>query len=152
MNVKTAIGLSGGLVFAAALAGCATVEETLVERTAETYNATLTGAQIVGGGGDPDGFATAQVSISDRLDQICYDVNNMRDLGEITAIRVHRGAAGVSGPAVWTLDKAGEGGWKGCTEKPDWLHVAVTNWFTTYYVNIETTDYPGGAIRGQLGQ
>ena len=133
-----------------AVAGCATVEEAVVQKTAETYHATLTGAQEPGGG-DPDGTATAQISVADRIDQVCYDINDIRNIGTITAMHVHRGARGVNGPPVWTLTKANEGGWKGCTDKPEWLQDAMENRFTGYYVNIHTADYPNGAIRGQLG-
>lgn len=138
--------LAGGL----ALAGCATVEEAVVQKTAETYHATLTGAQVPGGG-DPDGYATAQLSVADRIDQVCYDINDIRNIGTITAMHVHRGAPGVEGPPVWTLQRANEGGWKGCADKPEWLQEAVQNRFSGFYVNIHTTDYPNGAIRGQFG-
>ena len=134
----------------AALAGCATVEEAAVQKAAETYHATLTGAQETGGG-DADGYATAQVSVADRLDQVCYDINDIRNISAVTAVHVHRGARGVDGPPVWTLQRANEGGWKGCTDKPEWLQDAIENRFAGYYVNIHTSDYPNGAIRGQLG-
>jgi hypothetical protein len=150
MITKSRIGMLGALVSGIALAGCATVEEAVVQKTAETYHATLTGAQEVGGG-DPDGYATAQISVADRADQICYDINDIRNISEVTAIHVHRGAVGVDGPPVWTLNKANEGGWKGCTDKAEWMQDAFENRFRSYYVNIHTADYPNGAIRGQLG-
>ncbi len=144
------IGMLGALASGVVLAGCATVEEAVVQKTAETYHATLTGAQEVGGG-DADGYATAQVSVADRADQICYDINDIRNLSDIIAIHVHRGAPGVDGPPVWTLAKANEGGWKGCTDKAEWMQDAFENRFRNYYVNVHTTEYPNGAIRGQLG-
>jgi hypothetical protein len=144
------IGMVGALASGIALAGCATVEEAVVQKTAETYHATLTGAQVPGGG-DVDGTATAQISVADRLDQVCYDINDIRNLSPITAMHVHRGAPGVEGPPVWTLNKANEGGWKGCTDKAEWMQDAFENGFRGYYVNVHTTDYPNGAIRGQLG-
>jgi hypothetical protein len=143
-----------------ALAGCATVEEAVVEPTAETYNATLTGAQVVGGG-DPDGTAKAEVSVADKLDQICYDLNNIANIGPITGAHIHRGAPGTNGPPVLPLKQANEGGWKGCTTAPEWLQNAVeshftgyyvqVHTFTGYYVQVHTAEYPNGAIRGQLG-
>lgn len=150
MNTLARIGMAGALVSGIALAGCATVEEAVVQKTAETYHATLTGAQEPHGG-DPDGAATAQISVADRLDQVCYDINDIRNLADITAVHVHRGARGVDGPPVWTLTKANEGGWKGCTDKAEWLQDAMENHFRGYYINIHTTEYPNGAIRGQLG-
>lgn len=134
-----------------ALAACATAEEAVVEKVAETYRADLTGAQVVGGG-DPDGSAKAEVSVADRLDQICYDINNINALGPITGIMIHRGAPGANGPAVLNMKHANEGGWKGCTNRSEWLEESIDRNFTSYYVMIHTAEYPNGAVRGQLHQ
>lgn len=133
------------------LAGCATVEEAVVEKTAETYKATLTGAQEPGGG-DPDGAGSAEISVADRADQICYDINNVRNIGPITGAHIHRGAPGVNGPIVMTLKAANEGGFKGCASRSEWLEDRIENNPAAYYVNIHTAEFPNGAIRGQLGQ
>lgn len=143
--------MAGAALAGLSLAGCATVEEAVVEKLAETYNATLTGAQEVGPG-DPDGSATAEVTVADKIDQICYDIGYIRNLDTITAAHIHRGARGVDGPPVLTLKRANEGGFKGCDTAPEWVQDAVENNFTGYYVNIHTTAYPNGAIRGQLGR
>ncbi|GGB92934.1 CHRD domain-containing protein [Novosphingobium endophyticum] len=132
------------------LAGCATVEEAAVQATTTTYNATLTGDQEVGPG-DPDASAKAEVSVARNLDRICYQVRDIRNIGPITAAHIHEGAMGENGPPVITLNKAPEGGLKGCTDAPQWLQDAMKTNFTGYYVNIHTADYPNGAIRGQLG-
>lgn len=139
------------LVASAALTGCATVEEAIVEKTSKTYNATLTGAQEPGGAGDPDGAGRAEVSVADNLGQICYDVSGVRNIGTVTAAHIHRGRPGVNGPPVLTLERANEGGFKGCTGAPEWLQEAIDDNFRGYYVNLHTPEYPNGAIRGQLG-
>jgi hypothetical protein len=150
MNLYRFAMISATATAAIALAGCATVEEAAVEATAHTYNTTLTGAQEPGGG-DPDGYARAEVSVTDKFDQICYDLNDIRGLGPITGAHIHRGARGVNGPVVLTLKQANEGGWKGCTNRAEWLEDSIDHNFTAYYVNIHTAEYPNGAIRGQLG-
>lgn len=132
-----------------ALAACATAEEAIVEQLAETYNADLTGAQVVGGG-DPDGSARAEVSVTDRMNQICYDVGGIRGVGPITGIMIHRGGPGVNGPVVLHMREANEGGWKGCTGRTEWLEDSIDKNFTSYYVLIHTSDFPSGALRGQL--
>jgi hypothetical protein len=132
------------------LAGCATVEEAAVQVTTTTYNASLTGAQEVGGG-DPDGSAKAEISVAKNLDRVCYDIRDIRNIGPITAAHIHEGAMGQDGPPVITLTKAPEGGFKGCVGAPEWLQDAMKANFSNYYVNIHTVDYPKGAIRGQLG-
>lgn len=141
--------LLAGVAASAALAGCSTVEEAVVEKTAHTYHAELTGAQEPTGG-DVDGSATAEVTVADNIDQICYDINNVRNLDTITMAHIHQGAMGVNGPPVLTLKRANEGGFKGCEKAPEWLQNAVQNHMSGYYVNIHTTAYPNGAIRGQL--
>lgn len=138
------------LLAAPALAGCATTEEAAVRATTTTYHATLTGDQEIGGG-DADGSARADVSVSENLGKICYNIYNIHGLGPITAAHIHRGATGENGPAVIPLTTAPEGGFKGCVDAPDWLQDAMKSNFNGYYVNIHTSEYPNGAIRGQLG-
>lgn len=139
------------LAGAALLAGCATVEEAAVKATTTTYEATLTGAQEVGGG-DPDGSGRAEVSVAKNLDRVCYNVHDIHGLGTITAAHIHEGAKGKNGPPVITLTEAPEGGFKGCTDAPGWLQDAMKSNFSGYYANIHTNEYPNGAIRGQLGR
>jgi hypothetical protein len=144
-RIALATALSGAL----ATAGCATLEEAVVEQLAETYNADLTGAQVVGTG-DADGHARAEVTVADNLDEFCYDVNNIHGLAAITSINLHHGAAGTNGPVVFNMKAANEGVWRGCSEPGEWLQEAVEDRFTSYYVQINTTEFPNGAIRGQL--
>ena len=151
MNRFKASSVAATFASGLALSGCATLEEAAIENTAETYETTLAGAQVPGTG-DPDGYATAEVSVADRLDQICYDVNNIRNLAPITGIHIHHGVTGASGPIVLTLKQANEGGWKGCTSRSEWVEDTIEEKFSVYYFDIHTTEYPNGAIRGQLGQ
>lgn len=148
MNRVRLLALSAA-ASAIALAGCATVEEGIAEKTTTTYRASLTGAQEPGGG-DPDGAGKAEVSISDNFGQICYDLNDIRGIGPITAAHIHRGAPGVNGPVVFTLKPANEGGYKGCSGGAEWTQDRIENNPDAFYVNVHTAEYPNGAIRGQL--
>ncbi len=143
--------LAGTMLGAAALAACATLEETVIEETNNTYRATLTGAQEVPNG-DPDGAGRAEISISDDFGQICWDINNVRGIGPVTAAHIHRGARGVNGPPVFTLRRAEEGGYKGCTDGSEWTQDRIENNPEMFYVNVHTAQYPNGAIRGQLSR
>ncbi|MEP2236134.1 MAG: CHRD domain-containing protein [Alteripontixanthobacter sp.] len=134
---------------AIALAGCATLEESIAEETADTFYANLTGAQEVGPG-DPDGSGEAEISISDEFGQVCWDLNNIRNIGPITAAHIHVGAAGTHGPPVFTLRRANEGGYKGCTDGSEWTQNRIEDNPEMFYVNVHTAEYPNGAIRGQL--
>ena len=132
-----------------ALAGCATLEEEVADTLGETYNATLTGANEVGGG-DPDGFGRAEVTISDNFGQICWELKDIRGIGPITAAHIHRGAAGVNGPPVFTMRPSNEGRWQGCTDGSEWTQDRIEDNPSAFYVNVHTAQYPNGAIRGQL--
>lgn len=140
-----ALALAAG----SSLAACATVEEAVAEETADTYRATLTGNGVVGSG-DPDGYATAELSISDSLDQVCYDINDIRGIGPITGAHIHRGGPTVNGPVVFALEKNNEGGWSDCVELSEWTEEAFESNPTGYYFQVHTSEYPNGAIRGQL--
>lgn len=149
IRIRTIL-LAGVAAGSAALAGCATVEEAVAEQTAETYRAELTGAQEPGNTGDPDGVGKAEITVADKADQICWDLNSISGIGPITAAHIHRGAPGVNGPPVFPLKEANEGGWKGCANRSEWTEDALERNFANYYVNVHTAEYPNGAIRGQL--
>lgn len=137
------------LVATGALGACATLEEEAVDATSDTYNATLTGAAEVGGG-DPDGYGRAEVSISDAFDQVCWEVKDVRNISPVTAAHIHYGKAGVNGPPVFTLTKSNEGNWQGCKSGAEWTQNRLQGNPQDFYVNLHTADYPNGAIRGQL--
>ena len=147
--MKIAYLCAAGAAASLALGACATIEEGIAEETSETYYATLTGAAEVGGG-DPDGYGEAEISVSDEFDQICWDLNDIRNIGPITAAHIHMGAAGTNGPPVFTLGRANEGGFKGCTNGSEWTENRIEGNHSMFYVNVHTAQYPNGAIRGQL--
>lgn len=149
MNRVRTVALLAAAAGAASLAACATVEEAVAEKTTETYRATLTGAQEPGGG-DPDGAGSAEISISDNFGQVCYDLNNIRNIGPITGAHIHRGAPGENGPVVFTLKPANEGGYKGCSSGAEWTQDRIEHNPEAFYVNVHTAEFPNGAIRGQL--
>jgi flagellar hook-basal body complex protein FliE len=132
------------------LAGCATAEEAIGEVFAETQRASLSGTEVVSSSGDSDGSAQAEVSIANALDQICYDINNERNLAQITSVSLNRGQRGKTGPVVLRFKEANEGGWKNCVKKSEWLEDKLEWQPGNYYVQISTTEFPNGAIRGQL--
>ena len=133
-----------GLVAALALAGC----ESVVERVADTYHATLTGAQEVPKPGDPDGSGRFEVSISDRLDQFCYEFKDVRRIEASTAAHIHRGASGVAGPIVVPLNPPTYGRSKDCKDVPEAIADEIKANPAGFYVNVHNAEYPDGAIRG----
>ena len=132
------------------LSGCATVEEAVAEAVAETRYATLDASQVVSSRGDSDGYAKAELTVTDELNRICYDINDIRNLGPITSVTINRGARGSTGPVVLRLMEANEGGFKKCVERAEWQEDSFERSPGAYFVQIATSDYPNGAIRGQF--
>ena len=134
---------------AIALSACATLEEEIVDATSTTQHAHLMGSNVPGGG-DPDGMADVEISVSDELGQVCWEMKNVMGLGPITGAHIHRGAAGVNGPVVFELRRANEGGFQGCTDAAEWTQEYLEAAPGAFYVQAHTAEYPNGAIRGQL--
>lgn len=135
----------------AMLGACATIEEEAVDASSDTYRAHLLGSNEVPAG-DPDGMADAEISVSDSFDQVCWEVKNVRGIGDVTAAHIHFGRAGTNGPPVFTLTKSNEGRWQGCKDGREWTENRLQGNPSDFYVNLHTAEYPNGAIRGQLSQ
>ena len=146
-RIVTAVAATSAL----ALTGCETLQQTYTEATSATYTAELSGANEVHRG-DPDATGEAEISFADELTRVCWDLNDLANLGPITGAHIHRGAAGVDGPVVLALKQATESGWRGCSSDTAWVQRAFDEGLSNYYVNVHTAEYPNGAIRGQLRQ
>jgi hypothetical protein len=127
----------------------------------------LTGEEEVPGPGDPDGFGRATIRLVKAKEGVCFKVSWTR-LDPVIAAHIHAGAEGEAGPIVVTLFTAGEEGLttlsttrtqlRACTETfspPEGVSVAelledIKENPENYYVNVHTTEFPAGAIRGQL--
>ena len=133
------------LVAGLALAGC----ETVADAVKQGMTASMTGAQEVPGPGDTDGSGTAEITIVDATDNVCYDLN-VRNIGPATAAHIHRGARGVAGPPVVTLEAPTDGGSEGCISAPGALADEIEANPAAFYVNVHNAEFPDGAVRGQL--
>jgi hypothetical protein len=109
-------------------------------------------AQLAGsaevGGGDPDGAGQAWVSFQPFGTQVCFDVE-AAGIGTPTMAHIHAGDAGTNGPIV--IDFAvGTNGLDGCVTSTDTQMQAILDDPAGFYVNVHTSAFSGGAIRGQL--
>jgi hypothetical protein len=118
-----------------------------------TLSTTLTGAEEPGGGDkNGKGFVTLEIFSNGT---ICYE-GKVQAIGRnITGAHIHEEEAGVNGPVVVDLDpfNAEITGNKAehCVVTSASLAAAIVATPSDYYVNVHTTAFPGGAIRGQLG-
>jgi hypothetical protein len=111
----------------------------------------LTGAEEVPPA-DPDGSGFARITLNSGSGEVCWSITASDIALPATAAHIHEAPAGVNGPIVVTLSPPDESGTaSGCTTADRGLVKDIRKNPAEYYVNVHTTDYPGGAIRGQLG-
>lgn len=116
--------------------------------SAQTYTAVLNGANEVPPA-DPDGAGTATVVINGTL--VTYTISVQNITLPPTGQHIHVGAAGVNGGILIPLTGTWVGGsLVGSTTAAAVDTAAIVANPAGHYVNVHTTDYPGGAIRGQL--
>lgn len=100
---------------------------------------------------DPDGSGFATITLNVGQGTVCWDYSVMDIATTYTGAHIHRAPAGVNGPVVvpLTLPDA-SGNASGCRSADPALIQAIIDFPENYYVNVHNTEFPGGAIRGQL--
>jgi hypothetical protein len=102
------------------------------------------------GAGDLNGRGGATAVI--RGDQFCWGIA-VKNIGTPVAAHVHRGRRNVNGPIVIPLDAPSNGtagASSGCETIDTDLANRIKRHPSRYYFNVHTTEFPGGAIRGQI--
>lgn len=112
-----------------------------------------------GAAGDPDGTGTAVLRVNPGTTEVCYTIT-VSNIGQPTEPFAGLGAAHIHDYATtgifvdlatnWTATTSGFMT-TGCTDAERDALIALLRDPSGYYVNIHTVDYPGGAIRGDLG-
>jgi hypothetical protein len=116
------------------------------------FTVALTGAAERPGPGDPDGSGTARLSVNPGQAEVCYTLT-VENVGlPATGAHIHVGDVESPGPVVVALappDATGTS--SGCvTADRDLLRSILTD-PDSFYVNVHTSAFPAGAVRGQLG-
>lgn len=115
-----------------------------------TFTATLTGEAEAPNDGDPDGSGTATVTINPGSKQICYTiVVEDIDLTSLAA-HIHEAPPGEAGPVRVALTPPTGGSVETCTDVTSRQAAEILSKSGDYYVNVHNSEYPGGAVRGQL--
>lgn len=116
-----------------------------------TFNASLTGSNVVGSTGSNSGFGNATITFNNGLATIN---SNTMGLNNITGITLYQGASGANGTPVQTFTTSTanfNGGELNRTLTIDpALMSAIQANPQNYYLVITTTDFPNGAVRGPL--
>ena len=115
-------------------------------------SAVLRGANKTPFAGDPDGSGTAMLRLNPGHGEICYRIVVAGITLPATAA-LYQGGSGVSGAFVATLiASTTTGGSDGCVVASHDTLVAMMWNPSAYYVNVLTSDFPNGALRGQLAK
>lgn len=99
--------------------------------------------------GDLDGSGFAVVAAIPELGLVCYAIA-VFGIEPATAAHIHEAPSGEPGPVVVGLDAPTEGSSSGCIENQSEAEDIAAD-PADYYVNVHNADFPGGALRGQLG-
>ena len=120
------------------------------------YYAELAGANEAPKPGAPKGKGTIELNFSRPATgpgEVCYSFKVEGIKLPASAAHIHKGAKGVAGPVVIPFPVApdAKGMAQGCAQKVDrQLMADILMHPSEYYVNVHTSDFPNGAIRGQI--
>ena len=103
--------------------------------------------------GDPDGAGTARITLNPGQGEVCFEIATT-GIATPTRGHIHAAPAGRNGPIVVDFFNGNTtpGVLSGCATGVD--RALITDILRNpqdYYVNVHNADYPGGALRGQLG-
>jgi hypothetical protein len=97
-----------------------------------------------------NGSGAAQVTLNQGQAQVCWDINVSNLTSPVILAHIHHGAAGVNGPVVVDFMEP-VNGLHGCVQADPALIKQIRDDPADYYVNVHTTMFPAGEVRGQLG-
>ena len=138
MKLRYAVSLAAVLVIAP------------VAKAVTNYSATLSGAQEVPAVATT-GSGSATLVLNDAGNQLAYTVTYSGLVGTLTASHIHKAPAGTNGGVLFGFSPpigTKSGTFSGTiTLTP--ANVADLN-AGLYYVNVHSTTFPGGELRGQI--
>ena len=117
-----------------------------------TFNVVLTGPEeVTPQGGDPDGFASGTVTLNGATNTATWNIV-YGNLDPVSDSHIHIGGFGVGGNVVIPFGTQNTSGnpntLSGSVVDPDVSAVLANP--AGYYVNVHTSVYPAGAVRGQV--
>lgn len=111
-------------------------------------HANMIGSEEVPGPGQPNAMGTANITLDDAANTVCYQLR-YAVISKPTAAHIHTGARGVAGPVAVDFNYVKNGD-QGCVPADPTVIAQIRDHPAGYYVNVHTATYPKGAIRGQL--
>ena len=145
---------AGGALVAAAIA------QTPPPIGGRGFSTTLSGANECNAAGacnlgDPDGSGTAMIEVNVGQQRVCWKIT-VDNISAPMRGHIHKGPVGGAGGIVVPFFEPSTVDLDGCTSTTQPVDRAllmdIIQHPQDYYVNVHTTDFPAGAIRGQLGK
>lgn len=113
------------------------------------FSADLTGATGAQTAGDPDGRGTAVLDLIPERSELCLTLQSS-DIAPVTSVHLHAGAVGVSSPELASFTEPTAESPAACVTVSDQLIQEIRREPANYSVDVHTTEFPDGALRGQL--
>ena len=96
------------------------------------------------------GSGTALVTLNQGQGEVCWDITVEGLTSPVILAHIHQGAAGTNGSVVVDFMEP-VNGLTGCVRADPALIKQIRQDPGDYYVNVHTTMFPTGEVRGQLG-
>lgn len=109
----------------------------------------LTGEAEVPGPGDPDGSGSAEITVEPGSTKVCFKITIL-NVDDITAAHIHEGRLDSAGPIAVTLTTPTGRDTERCVSSTTSIIDALLKETRAFYVNVHSTEFPDGAVRGQL--
>ena len=147
------LSLALAALVALALAGAASAARLdVADHGGRTFSTELTGAaEVPGPGAPPPASGTATITVNPGQEEVCWEITATDITLPATGAHIHEGAVGEFGDVVVPLTPPDASGFSsGCAEVSREVALDILKNPEDYYVNVHTTLFPNGAIRGQL--
>jgi hypothetical protein len=97
-----------------------------------------------------NGSGTALVTLNQGQGEVCWDITVSNLTSPVILAHIHEGVAGTNGPVVVDFMEP-VNGLNGCVSADATLIKQIRDDPADFYVNVHTTMFPAGEVRGQLG-
>jgi hypothetical protein len=97
--------------------------------------------------GDPKATGKAEIKLDAATGRVCWEFT-LKGVSGPNAAHIHKGKPGTAGAVVIPFGTAFKR--EGCTKASRVLVAAILAKPDGYYVNVHTSKYPAGSVRGQL--
>lgn len=139
------------LATVALFAAASLLAQTSGQNSATNYTSSLTGSGIPGSGGSGSGFGFANLSLNGNQSTL---TSSTLGLNGITGISLYSGSAGSNGQFVQSFTDATNSYQNGSFSRTMTIDATLASQIAAnpqnYYFLINSSDFPNGAVRGQL--